>query len=231
MVCFNECRIRPNAKVLVLAPHPDDFDAIAVTLKLFKENGNHIELAVVSGAASGVEQRFCLKHPGLTKEEIREKEQLASCSFFGLDSKHVSFLRLDEDENGDPELSDDNISILQEYLQKIQPEIIFMPHWNDSNPGHQRTYKMYKKTHWKATVYLNYDPKTLKMRNDLYTFFDEEEAEWKSKMLRLHKSQHERNLRTRGYGFDERVLQINRLIAMENACGVPYAEVFEVTSM
>ena len=44
----------PDAmKVLVLAPHPDDFDEIAVTLRFFHDRGHAIKLAV-SRTGSGV---------------------------------------------------------------------------------------------------------------------------------------------------------------------------------
>ena len=44
------------------------------------------------------------------------------------------------------------------------------------------------------------------MRYDFYTAFGPEEAEWKATLLRFHSSQHQRNLNTRGKGFDERIL-------------------------
>jgi len=225
---FNEMKMSKDSKVLVLAPHPDDFDAIAVTLKIFRDNGNRIELAVISGAASGVEDSFCENHPGLTKAEIRELEQLDSCSFFGLSESQVSFLRLEEDETGAPMESEDNLAIMKKYIQKIKPDIVFMPHWNDTNAGHQRTYSMFKKIAENVIIYLNRDPKTIKMRQDIFTLFDEEDAKWKAELLRRHTSQHQRNLNTRGYGFDERVLQVNRQIAKESGCSAPYAEVFEI---
>jgi len=229
MISFNQMTISKDSKVLVLAPHPDDFDAIAVTLRIFRDNGNHIELAVVSGAESGVEDSFCQNYPDMTKAEIREMEQVASCKFFGLSESQVSFLRLHE-ENGDPVESEENLKILKKYIDIIKPDIVFMPHWNDTNAGHQRTYAMFKKIAENVKIYLNRDPKTIKMREDIYTLFNEEDAKWKAELLRCHKSQHQRNLNTRNHGFDERVLQVNRQIAKEGACDAPYAEVFELKS-
>jgi LmbE family N-acetylglucosaminyl deacetylase len=220
--------IEQNAKILVLAPHPDDFDAIAVTLKRLQQNGNIIYLAVISGAASGVEDSFCVSCPGMSKSEIREQEQLASCNFFGLPEDSIKFLRLKEDENGDPEDSTANLQILKIYLDEINPDVVFMPHWNDTNAGHQRTYSMFKKAGCKALIYLNRDAKTIKMRTDYYTFFGESEASWKAALLRHHISQHQRNLNTRGHGFDKRVLQVNRNIAKEGGSAAPYAEAFEI---
>lgn len=34
--------------LLVLAPHPDDFDAIGVTLRFLRENGNPLYVAVAT---------------------------------------------------------------------------------------------------------------------------------------------------------------------------------------
>ena len=221
-------KIKKDAKILVLAPHPDDFDAIAVTLKQLQQNGNSIFLAVISGAASGVEDRFCGSCPGMSKSEIREQEQLASCKFFGLPEDNIRFLRLKEDVDGDPEDSTLNLQTLKTYLDEINPDVVFMPHWNDTNAGHQRTYSMFKKTECKALVYLNRDAKTIKMRIDHYTFFGESEASWKAELLRHHISQHQRNLNTRGHGFDERVLQVNRSIAKEGGAAALYAEAFEI---
>ena len=66
------------------------------------------------------------------------------------------------------------------------------------------------------------------MRVDLYLDFGEEDAAWKAQLLRLHRSQQERNLRERGIGFDARVLQVNRQAAAALGTPLPYAEVFEL---
>ena len=77
-----------------------------------------------------------------------------------------------------------------------------------------------------AIALLVRDPKTLEMRLDLATAFGPEEATWKAELLRCDRSQHERNLRTRGTGFDERILATNREIGRE--IGLEFAEGFEV---
>ena len=75
---------------------------------------------------------------------------------------------------------------------------------------------------------LNRDPKTRHMQSDLYAFFDEKEAQWKAELLRCHCSQQQRNLNTRGYGFDERILRVNREVAGGVTGRAAYAEVFEI---
>ena len=85
-----------------------------------------------------------------------------------------------------------------------------------------------KKRVSKSLALLVRDPKTLDMNLDLVTPFNQEEAEWKAEMLRCHASQHERNLKSRGYGIDERILQANREIAAEIGGEDDYAEGFEI---
>src|SRR5690606_24873736 len=100
----------------------------------------------------------------------------------------------------------------------------------DSNVTHQRTYALFRAValaeKWTMWALLNQDAKTLQIRTDLYLPFDAEGAAWKGELLRLHRSQHQRNLNTRGKGFDERVLEINRKAGA--ALDVSYAEIFEV---
>lgn len=229
---MRDLKLLSSLTVLVLAPHPDDFDAIAVTLRHLGDNGNEIHLAVISGAESGVEDSFCLKHPGKTKAEIREEEQRKSCLFFGLSPERIEFLRLSEDEDGDPEESMSNTDIIRRHIKKIRPDLVFMPHYNDSNQGHRRSFSMFIKVaeelEHPITALLNMDPKTIEMKAEVFTVFDAEEAAWKGEMLRIHASQHQRNLNTRHYGFDERILRENRKIAQRflNLADA-YAEAFE----
>ena len=61
-----------------------------------------------------------------------------------------------------------------------------------------------------------------------YTPFGEDVARRKAELLRCHRSQHVRNLRTRGYGLDERILEVNRHAAQRLGLAEPYAEAFEI---
>jgi LmbE family N-acetylglucosaminyl deacetylase len=69
--------------ILVLAPHPDDFDAIGVTMRFFQVNGNPLYVTVATSGARGVEDSFCSPPTLKAKSKIREQEQVASCQFFG----------------------------------------------------------------------------------------------------------------------------------------------------
>jgi LmbE family N-acetylglucosaminyl deacetylase len=218
-------------RLVVLAPHPDDFDAIGVTLRFFHDRGCRIDLAVVSSGASGVEDGFSGPDPAL-KAAIREEEQRASCRFFGLPDSRLTFLRLVEDEEGHPMETAENAARIHHYLEEKRPQFVFLPHGNDSNAGHRRTYAMFRAFALAGgrplAAFLNRDPKTIQMRPDLYMPFDDVAAAWKGELLRFHQSQHQRNLRTRRHGFDERILSVNRAIGAEISPPVAYAEIFEV---
>ena len=222
-------------RLFLLAPHPDDFDAVAVTLRFFQRNGNPIQLAVVSGSASGVLDEFCSPPDSATKAALREQEQRDSLRFFGLGEDCAMFLRLREDEAGAPRDDAENEAAIQRQLAAHQPQIVFLPHGEDSNAGHRRVYAMFARV--AATLqeppaaFLIRDPKTLHFRADLYLPFDEEEAAWKRRLLLHHRSQEHRNRRQRSRGFDDRILDVNRQIAAELNCGAPFAEAFQVENV
>ncbi len=224
--------IPATPSITVLAPHPDDFDAIGVTMQLFKTNGNHINVAVLTSGASGVENGFCGASTDEAKGLLREKEQQASVHFFGLPENQLSFLHLSEDNQGHPENSTANRELIRSYLVAKNPQFVFLPHGNDTNPGHRLTHAFLRQIldEEKPSViaFLNRDPKTISMRQDLYTEFGTEASNWKSELLRFHQSQHQRNLNHRGHGFDQRIMQLNRQIAVELNTGDSYAEAFEL---
>lgn len=215
----------------MLAPHPDDFDAIGVTLRHLHQQGHQLHLAVLTTGANGIEDGWNGLSDADAKASAREAEQRDSCRFFGLGADRLRFLRMWEKPN-DPAADAHDLTRLRDYLLARQPQIVFLPHGNDSNRTHRRTYESFREIalaeKLSLLACLNLDAKTLAMHKDLYTYFDEDEAAWKAQLLRFHRSQHERNLQSRGIGFDERVLQVNRESARKSGGELPYAEVFEL---
>ena len=225
-------KLSKDLRLLVLGPHPDDFDVVGVTLRYFMERGNPIFVGVATSGASGVEDSFCSPPSWDLKTFLREREQIASCQYFGLPEKNLTFLRLEEDADGHPIKNTANRTQLQTYFHQIQPEIVFLPYGNDTNPGHQRIYDMFSEitsqVEYPLVAFLNRDPKTIALRHDVYMGYDETVAKWKSELLRFHKSQQQRNLNHRSYGFDERILQMDMENAYLCSLDLPYAELFEV---
>lgn len=224
---FNALPLPELLRVTVLAPHPDDFDAIGVTLSLLHGAGHRLEVAVLTAGASGVEDGYCGAYTDAEKAALREAEQRASCAYFGLPEERLAFLRLWE---GGNDAADD--ARLRDYVERTAPQLVFLPHGNDTNRTHRRVYETFDRIAraegWTLWALLNRDAKTTSMRIDVYTEFDETCAQWKAALLRLHASQHARNLNTRGLGFDERVLAMNRESAELVDCEQPYAECFEL---
>jgi LmbE family N-acetylglucosaminyl deacetylase len=214
--------------IAVLAPHPDDFDAIGLTLRHLQAQGHAVHVAVLTSGANGVDDGFGGAHGEGPKAALREMEQRDSCAFFGLPAWHLAFLRLWTSEAA---AADDAIR-LRDWLAARPVDLLFMPHGNDSNRTHRRTFEAVRAAaaalRLDAWALLNQDAKTLDMRVDLFLDFGDDEAAWKAQLLRHHRSQQERNLRTRGSGFDERVLAVNRQAAAALPTALPYAEAFEL---
>lgn len=226
-------RIDSALRVLVAAPHPDDFDAVGVTLRFFARNGNPLQV-VVACTGSGVEDAYA---PGLTldaKARLREREQRNSARFFGLPEDRLTFLRLANDASDQMADVPENLDGLERAILQNAPDLLFLPHGNDTNSAHRAMYAMVRKIVLRArlsvALLLIRDPKNIAMHMDLYLPFGEEEAAWKAELLRFHDTQHQRNLNTRGRGFDARILDANRKTAGELSLSEPYAEAFEVES-
>ena len=212
----------------MLAPHPDDFDAIAITLHYFQARGNEIHQAVLSGGSQGVDDSYANPPTWEQKAQLREQEQANSCRFFGLSPARLCFLRLPEAADG--ELAHDATRV-REQISKTAPDVLFLPYGDDSNSGHRRTYDMaraaVRKLESPLLALYNKDAKTLNFRTDLYIAFDKTAADWKRTLLRFHDNQQARNIESRGHGFDDRILGFNRKLAQALTLKSPYAEAFQ----
>jgi LmbE family N-acetylglucosaminyl deacetylase len=229
---FHSLFIPSDWTVAVMAPHPDDFDAIACTLALLHRRGNPIFVDVLTSGSSGVEDSFCSPPAKEKKESVRESEQEESVIRFGLPPERLRFHRLLEDAEGSPLENEENFRTIFESLRGIRPQLVFMPHGNDSNAGHRRCFRMVKRgldqLGGNGYFFLNEDPKTISIRPSVFTSFGKTEAETKAALLLCHRSQHSRNLNTRGHGFDERILNFNRSIAEHLKIEAEFAESFEI---
>ncbi len=228
---IHEGLIPAKLRVLVMGPHPDDFDAIAVTLRLLYEEGNPLHVAVIR-TGSGVQDDYASNLTLEKKMAIRDEEQKASVRFFGLPETMLTLLTLERDAQDQLRETAANTHVMTEVIADYAPDIIFLPHGNDINNGHRVTCAIVRQIAARSgrpiALFLNRDVKTVQMRTDLYTPFGQEMARWKAELLRHHDTQQQRNLATRGHGFDERVLMLNAQIVRELKIEAPYAEAFEV---
>jgi len=223
--------IPSGLRILMLAPHPDDFDAIGVTLKFFHNADSHIHVAVAR-TGSGVDEDYLPGSSLAEKADMREREQRSSIGFFGLPHECLEFLDFLNDEEGQVAETLENAPAIRDALVGTEPDMVFMPHGNDSNGAHRAVYRLCRReapaTGRPIALFLNRDPKTIEMRTDFYMPFGKEEAEWKARLLRFHDTQHQRNLRSRGNGLDERLLDVAAGVASSLSLAADFAEAFEV---
>jgi len=216
--------------VLVLAPHMDDPDSVAVTLRHFAGNGCSVRCLIVCSSHGGVTDHFALDHArksGLELDKgemplykcgIRRAEQIESLRLGAFVAGPPEFLSVEEDERGNLTASETNALTIAEALSSYDPDIVIMPHGEDTNAAHVNVYRFFRRAAAHLAIrrgrpllgLYNRDAKTLRITEHLAVPFDIEASEWKSGLLKAHRSQHERNLELRGYGFDERVLRLNR---------------------
>jgi len=213
---------------LVLAPHPDDFEVVAVTLRNFADAGARLSLEVLSGGASGVEDAWATGWEA--KTAAREAEQRVSCRQFGLPADELRFHRLTEDAEGYMADVEENRARVHTLLNAHMPDGVILPHGNDSNADHRRVFRWFHawregRTHPPMALLVR-DPKNLGMRVDLITPYASGRSAWKAALLRCHRSQQERNLRTRSMGFDERILGPDRAAGVQ--FGFAAVESFEI---
>ena len=239
-----------GARVLALAPHPDDPESAAVTCRLLMGSGCQIRYAILTPSPVGVEDAYARDwhhDDSLTlqekKVEIRRREQLRAAEMLGLSSERISFLGLEEDETGSVADSRANRDMIRQHLEATTPDIVIMPVGSDTNHTHAWVFQIFRKLadhlvqeHGKPVVaFYNEDPKTTRIRADLLVPFGEQSADWKGALLQAHDSQQQRNINTRDIGFDERILDMNRqgFRHLIDSCGreTPsqgYTEVFEL---
>ncbi len=228
--------VPPGLVVAMIGPHPDDFDAVAVTMRRLRDAGADVH-AFVCPTSSGVLDSFCTPPTPGVKQWLREQEQRDSLRYFGLPDDRATFLDVERDpaDDGQPFDHEANLRVLSAAILPVRPDVVVLPHGNDTNSGHRRIHAMVMRMAASAgfpmTAWLIRDPKTVSIRIDLYTPFDDGDAAWKAEMLRFHRSQHQRNLETRGRGFDDRILDVNRAIARDLALAAPFAEAFEVVAI
>lgn len=240
-------RLPAGGRVLVLGPHPDDPECAAVTARCLMQSGCDLWYTIVSMSPSGVENRYAEKwgrnSPASLEErksEIRRLEQVSAAEMFGVKKERLAFLGIEETKALD---SPENLTVIREHLESVAPDVVLMPAGNDSNRTHAWVHRSFRQCiphvirgrGTPVVALYNEDPKTIGMRHDLYVLFGDDRGEWKRSLLRAHGSQQERNMHSRGIGFDDRILGMNRLrySLLRGSTSVgdgpeKYAEVFEI---
>jgi LmbE family N-acetylglucosaminyl deacetylase len=246
-ISLRKVRLPACGRVLVLGPHPDDPESVAITCRLLMQSGCDIWYAIASMSPSGVEDEYAYRRLNSNsislqekKIEIRQKEQTQSAEMFGLIPDRLAFLGIEEDKELD---SPKNLARIRDHLESVAPDIVILPIGKDQNQTHAWVYQVFRKfakdltlkTEKPIIALYHEDPKTIEIRKDLFVLFGEKGADWKGELLKIHDSQQQRNIHSRGTGFDERILHMDHLnwrhlgeISTPAGSSAKYAEVFEI---
>ncbi len=245
------CCLPSKGRVLVLAPHPDDPESVAITSRLLLQSGCEIAYTIVTLSPNGVTDPYAHTwHENTSfsllekKKKIRIKEQICAAEMMGVSRDHVRFLDLQKDDCKKGLDTKANIEILRNHLESEAPDIVMLPSGKDTNTTHVWVYNVFRKCAKALSVkqersivaFYNEDPKTIQIQADIIVMFDEKSAAWKRELLKTHDSQQQRNLHTLQMGFDERILRVNLLAYNQYApffsfappLSPGYAEIFEL---
>ncbi len=172
-----------RGKVLIIGPHPDDPEGVAITCRLLMQSGCNIWFAIMSLSPAGVEDEYARRWSSSDffsiqgkKSEIRRREQISSAEMFGLTQDRLVFLGMEEDPTLD---SWQNRCLLKNHLESMAPDIVIMPMGKDPNQTHSWTYQLFREcakdlisqTKNPMIALYNEDPKTVEIRKDLFVFF------------------------------------------------------------
>lgn len=219
-----EAPLAGRGRALALAPHPDDPDAIAVTLRLLRDGGWDVYWTVLNDSWLGVLDDF-VGPDKAAKCAARVEEQRASAHLFGLPEDHLAFLHLPEGEDGDILDTPENFARVSAALHAVRPDLVLCPYGEDTNADHRLVARWCaawaRDAGYPVVALANEDPKSLDFRPDLAITFGAVTAAWKAQMLECHRSQSTRNMAQRGITMAQRILELNRE-------GDHYAERFQV---
>lgn len=205
-------------KALVLAPHPDDeVFGCGGTLKKLSSSGCDITVVYFCDGSAGVDENAEEK-----KDQnligVRRKEAQESSKLLGV--KEQIFLGFAD---GKLAANSESIKAMNELIEKVKPEIIFLPSFLDNHPDHRAVNDILMQSKienqpeiWSFQVWTPIWVNRLVSING--------EIETKERAMKMHLSQ----LKSRNY--DEAILGLNKYQAeINNIEG--YAEGFFATSL
>ena len=108
--------------LLVTAPHPDDFDAIGVTLRYLADQGHELHV-LVAETGSGIDKVYGAGMTQAERTRLRVMEQTGSFRYFGLSEGSYRFLALDNAEDDQVADTAGNRQILEKIVRDIRPDI------------------------------------------------------------------------------------------------------------
>lgn len=216
-------------KVLVLAPHPDDdVFGLGGTITKLAKSGTAVTVAYFCDGSGGVEEEKIHLQARISKLEtrnrelieIRKKEAKEAGKILGI-NEQVFFGYPD----GKLAAGSAAVRALIDLLERVKPDIIFVPHFCDNHPDHRVANEiLFNSLTQSSYSYLEiwaYEVWSPLIPNRIVDI--NSEIDFKKKAIAVHQSQ----LKTRGY--DKAVISLNQYRAeINNLSG--YAEAFFAAS-
>lgn len=226
-------------RILVLCPHPDDFDVAGCTLRHFHQIGCKIHVAVAPTSSGILDAFYDEPADELKRILTREQEQRESLAFFGLDASAYQFFStdFDLDSNGEMTASKANSAAIESVILQQKPQVIFIPHPNDSNDAHSAMAACVQEILARhcgvalpesVKVFQQVDPKTEAAEVNAFFPLTKNDCAWKSELLAHHQTQDHRNQTTRQISLATRILDSNAQSASKLALDYSHMEAFEI---
>ncbi len=170
----------PGPNVLVFSPHPDDdIFGCGGSLITHVKQGHSIHIIYFCKGDKGIH-----KLSGNQAAEVRKSEAISACAIIGISEENLTFLN-----QGDHDLSVNKqlISKVNEILEHVNPDIIYLPTFTDNHPDHFQVNLILKASNVVSRYIAGYEIWTPHIPNrlvDITPVIDQ-----KIKAIQAHKSQ------------------------------------------
>jgi len=186
---LNKVTLEPptSGKILVIAPHPDDeLIGLGGTLRLHILNKDIVKVIYITDGSTGFPKSYRPTHR--EKQEMADKRELEARE--GMEVIGVSDLTFLEYKDDKFSINDNILKYMIQLLNNMQPDIIYIPYFFDTNRDHQQTLNIMMKTleqsklSTKIAMYEVWEPLTANFIVGI-----DKVASTKEEALKVHKSQ------------------------------------------
>ncbi len=197
-------------RILAIGPHPDDIELGCFgTMARYTKEGNEINFLVLSKGEGGTED-------GNRMDEAKESASLIKAKLFveDLPDRFIS-------------QGPETISVIEKYVEKIKPDMVFIPTTTDTHQDHRATFNAgMVACRTVREIYAYETPST--SRNFMPNFFVDisEFSELKLMAVKIHSSQG-----GKGYMADRAVKGLAEYRAFDILLNDRYVEGFDIIKM
>lgn len=137
-----ETLINHNSSILIVAPHPDDETlGCGGAIALLRQLNISVKVLVVSDGTKS--HPNSLTYPPSALKKLRQQESLAALAILGVPPEAVTFLEMPDGEVQIARESAKAIALISQYLNRLEPSIIFLPWRKDPHPDHRASWQLF----------------------------------------------------------------------------------------